>query len=117
MIKSRLRKKEKVSVPHPRPTWKPPLQRAEFYDLSFPEAVSLLLGGERGVEWNQTHKSSPPRKPFALPEMNGDMRRVYAYLIKQRFIDREVITHFAKAKMHPAALSPPWWIPATSIVS
>lgn len=72
----------------------------EFYDLSFPEAVSLLLGGEGGVEWNQTHKSAPPpRKPFALPEMNGDMRRVYAYLIKQRFIDREVITHFAKAKM------------------
>jgi len=72
----------------------------EFFGLSFPEAVNLLLGGERGVEWNQTHKSAPPpRKTFALPEMNGDMRRVYAYLIKQRFIDREVITHFAKAKM------------------
>lgn len=72
----------------------------EFYDLSFPEAVSLLLGGEGGVEWNQIHKSAPPpRKSFALPEANNDMRRVYAYLIKQRFIDREVITHFAKAKM------------------
>lgn len=72
----------------------------EFYGLSFPEAVTLLLGGEGGVEWNQTHKSSPaPRKPFALPEMNSDMRRVYAYLIKRRFIDRDVVTHFAKAKM------------------
>ncbi len=27
------------------------------------------------------------------------MCRVYAYLIKQRFIDRDVIAHFAKAKM------------------
>lgn len=72
----------------------------EFFSLSFPEAVRLLLGGEAGVEWNQTHKSAPPpRKPFALPEINSDMRRVYAYLIKQRFIDRDVITHFAKAKI------------------
>lgn len=72
----------------------------EFYGLSFPEAVTLLLGGEGCVEWNQTHKSAPaPRKPFALPEMNSDMRRVYAYLIKQRFIDRDVIAHFAKSKM------------------
>jgi hypothetical protein len=72
----------------------------EFYGLSFPEAVTLLLGGEGGVEWNQTHKSAPaPRKPFALPKMNSDMRRVYAYLIKKRFIDRDVVTHFTKAKM------------------
>lgn len=72
----------------------------EFYSLSFPEAVTWLLGGKGGVEWNQTHKSAPPpRKPFALPDMNGDMRRVFAYLMKQRFIDRDIITHFAKAKM------------------
>ena len=72
----------------------------EFYALSFPEAVNLLLGGEGGVEWNQTHKSAPPpRKAFVLPEANRNMRRVYAYLLKQRFIDRDVITHFARAKM------------------
>lgn len=72
----------------------------EFYGLSFPEAVTWLLGGEGGVEWNQTDKSAPPpRKPFALPDMNSDMRRVFAYLMKQRFINRDIITHFAKAKM------------------
>ncbi len=72
----------------------------EFYGLSFPEAVTMLLGGEGGVEWNQTHKSAPPpRKPFALPDVNSDMRRVFAYLMKQRFIHRDIITHFAKAKM------------------
>jgi hypothetical protein len=55
-----------------------------FYDLSFPDAVTLLLGGESGVEWNQTSKSAPPpKKDFALPEANPDMRRVFAYLIKR----------------------------------
>lgn len=72
----------------------------QFYDMSFPEAVTLLLGGESGVEWNQTSKSVPPsRKSFALPEANQDMRRVFAYLIKQRFIDREVLTYFAHEKL------------------
>lgn len=72
----------------------------QFYDLSFPEAVQFLLGGESGVEWNQTVKSAPPiRKAFALPEANPDMRRVFAYLIKQRFISHEVLSHFAHEKL------------------
>lgn len=72
----------------------------QFYDMSFPDAVSFLLGGESGVEWNQTEKSAPsPRKEFALPEENPDMRRVFAYLIKQRFIDRDVLSHFAHKKL------------------
>ena len=72
----------------------------QFYDMSFPDAVSFLLGGESGVEWNQTKKGTPlPRKVFALPEENTDMRRVFAYLIKQRFIDREILSYFAHAKL------------------
>lgn len=72
-----------------------------LYNLSFPEAVTLLLGGEQGAEYQQSdrNKTSEPRKPFELPPANSDMRRVYAYLIKQRFISWDVITHFAKAKM------------------
>lgn len=72
----------------------------QFYDLSFPDAVILLLGGESGVEWNQTAKSAPPpKKEFKLPESNPDMRRVFAYLIKQRFISHEVLSKFAHEKM------------------
>lgn len=72
----------------------------QFYDLSFPEAVQFLLGGESGVEWNQTAKSAPPpRKAFALPQANPDMRRVFAYLIKHRFISHEVLSHFAHEKL------------------
>jgi len=72
----------------------------QFFDMSFPDAVTLLLGGESGVEWNQTDKSAPPpRKDFSLPEANPDMRRVFAYLIKQRFIDRDVLSYFAHEKL------------------
>ncbi len=54
--------------------------------------MQWLLGGESGVEWNQTDKTPDAEKEFALPDANPDMRRVFAYLIKQRFIDREVLS-------------------------
>ncbi|WP_313560060.1 DUF3991 and toprim domain-containing protein [Ruminiclostridium cellobioparum] len=72
----------------------------EFYSLSFPEAVTMLLGGEQGEVYRPaTQKKQEPKKPFALPNQNSDMRRVYAYLIKTRHIDRGIINHFAKAKL------------------
>ena len=70
-----------------------------FYGMSFPEAVQTLLG--YSVEPIQrTTRQAPepePKKKFVLPEAHSDMHRVYAYLIKQRFISPEIITHFAKA--------------------
>lgn len=72
----------------------------QFYGLSFPEAVTVLLGGEQGEVYRPaSQKKQEPKKPFALPNPNSDMRRVYAYLIKTRHIDRGVINHFAKAKL------------------
>jgi len=61
----------------------------------------LLFGGEQWVEYKKYSKNSEPeqKKSFNLPEANNDMRRVFAYLIKQRFIDRNVLTEFAKAKL------------------
>ena len=72
-----------------------------LYNLSFPEAVSLLLGGEQGIEYRQHSKSREPeqRKPFVLPPVHTDMRRVFAYLIKQRCISREVLSEFAREKL------------------
>lgn len=72
-----------------------------IYNLSFPDAVSLLLGGEQGVEYRQHNKSSEPeqRKPFVLPPAHTDMRRVFAYLIKQCCISREVLSKFAREKL------------------
>jgi hypothetical protein len=71
-----------------------------LYNLSFPEAVTLLLGGERGIEYRQGGNKEPEQKKlFELPPANANMHRVFAYLIKHRFIDRDVISWFARAKM------------------
>ena len=72
----------------------------QFYGLSFPEAVTMLLGGEQGEVYRPaSQKKQETKKPFLLPNLNSDMRRVYAYLIKTRHIDRGVINHFVKAKL------------------
>ena len=70
----------------------------EFYGMDFQTAVQELLG-QRVTPLSH----SPPKaiakeekKEFRLPQANTNMHRVYAYLIKQRFIAPEVITHFAK---------------------
>jgi len=70
-----------------------------FYGLNYPEAVTLLLGGETGeiIYPAAKEKVVEPPKPFELPPKNQDMRRVYAYLLKQRHISHPVISHFAKA--------------------
>ena len=69
-----------------------------FYDLSYPEAVSRLLDGEQGLVCSPAPKQKEaPRKGFALPPANDNMRRVYAYLLKRRLLDRDVVTAFAKA--------------------
>ena len=72
----------------------------KHYGLSYPEAMLLLLGGDGGQVYpaaNEEKQAEP--KPFALPEPNGNMRRVYAYLIKERRLDREIVNHFARAGM------------------
>ena len=70
----------------------------EFYDMDFQTAVQELLG-QRVTPLSH----SPPKaiakeekKEFRLPQANTNMHRVYAYLIKQRFISADIITYFAK---------------------
>lgn len=69
------------------------------YGMDFPTAVQELLG-QRVTPLSH----APPKvvvheektKEFKLPEANSNMHRVYAYLIKQRFISPDIISHFAK---------------------
>lgn len=69
-----------------------------FYGLSYPDAVTMLLGGELGTAYPSAgERTEEPVKPFALPPANKDMRRVFAYLIKHRSIARDVVARFAKA--------------------
>lgn len=64
-------------------------------ELSYTDAVAMLLGIKSLVIPSYEPK---PKKPFKLPKANSDMRRAYAYLMQKRFIDREVISHFAHNK-------------------
>lgn len=71
----------------------------EFYDMDFQTAVQELLG-----QTITPLSHAPPKavvheektKEFKLPKSNENMHRVFAYLIKQRFISPDIISHFAK---------------------
>ena len=69
-----------------------------YYNKSYAEAMEYLLGGCGG-----TLTVSPPlvkeTKPFKLPPKNDNMRRVYAYLLTRRGIDRDVLNTFVHQKM------------------
>ena len=70
----------------------------EFYDMDFQTAVQELLGQTVTPLSHSPPKSTAKeeKKEFKLPEANANMHRVYAYLIKQRFISPDIISHFAK---------------------
>lgn len=71
----------------------------EFYGMDFQTAVQELLGRSISPLSNsppKADKQEQKTREFKLPEPNSDMHRVYAYLIKQRFISADIITHFAK---------------------
>lgn len=71
-----------------------------FYGMSYPEAVTMLLDGNMGMVYPSAgERVEEPRKSFVLPPVHTDMRRVYAYLVKHRNIDRSVVAHFAKEKL------------------
>ena len=70
-----------------------------YYRLPYPEAVLLLLGRKNRKTYEQAKPVNEVPKAFALPEPYGTMRRMYAYLMRQRHIDREVISAFVHEKL------------------
>ena len=72
----------------------------QFYRLSYPEAVSMLLGDDLCGSYPAAKEKAPaPAKPFELPPKNESMRRVYAYLLQKRCIDREILNAFVCKKL------------------
>lgn len=69
-----------------------------FYNKNYPEAVEYLLG-----ECGGALAVSPPvikePKSFELPPKNDTMRRVYAYLLNRRGIDKDVLYTFVHRQM------------------
>ncbi len=66
-----------------------------YYNMSFPEAVQALLGGD----FRPAEIVPPNPKPFVLPEAHSDMRRVFAYLTETRGIDNRIVSAFAHKKL------------------
>ena len=71
----------------------------EHYGMNFQAAMQTLLGYSALPVVHKDKQVMPKEKKFKLPEANDNMHRVYAYLIKQRFISPKVITCFAKQKL------------------
>ena len=70
----------------------------KFYNKDYREAMEYLLNGYGG-----TLSVAPPvkREPkeFEMPLRNDNMRRVYAYLLQQRGLSRDVVNAFAHKQM------------------
>ncbi len=65
----------------------------KFYNLSYQDAIQMIL--DERIEPLQVTKQQKEKKPFQLPEKNENMRQVFAYLLRTRFIARSIIEYFA----------------------
>ncbi len=69
----------------------------KFYGLNYPEAVKLLL--DSNVASMTVPMVPMEKKAIELPPKNRSMSRVYAYLLHQRGIDKEVLDAFVFRNM------------------
>ena len=69
-----------------------------FYGMDFVEAVKYLLDGEEGAEFVQASRNPEPKLPFTPPKLSENMHRTFAYLIKTRKIDADIVQHFVNEK-------------------
>ena len=72
----------------------------KYYGKSYVEAMSMLLGEDAEMAYPQAKKQeAAPQKPFLPPVPNANMHRVFAYLLKTRGLDADVVSYFARKKM------------------
>lgn len=69
-----------------------------FYGMDFVEAVKYLLNGEEGAEFVQASRTPEPKLPFTPPKLSKNMHRTFAYLIKTRKIDADIVQYFVDEK-------------------
>ncbi len=70
----------------------------EFYGMSFREAMAALLEGESGQEFVPSSKTVEEKAVFLMPEISKNMHRTFAYLIKTRKLDSDIVDYFVKQK-------------------
>ena len=72
----------------------------KFYSKSYAEAMTMLLGEGAEPFYQQAKKQeAAPQKPFLPPVPNANMHRVFAYLLKTRGLDADVVANFARRKL------------------
>lgn len=69
-----------------------------FYGMDFVDAVKYLLDGEEGAEFVQASRTPEPKLSFTPPKLSKNMHRTFAYLIKTRKIDADIVQHFVNEK-------------------
>lgn len=69
-----------------------------FYGMDFIESVKYLLNGEEGAIFTQAEQQNYEKPEFKIPEMSKNMHRTFAYLIKTRKIDADIVRYFVDAK-------------------
>lgn len=70
----------------------------KFYNMNYPDAMEYLLNGYGGA-LSAAPAVERKEKSFVLPQKNDNMRRVYAYLLYRRGLDRNVVNAFVKKQM------------------
>lgn len=68
----------------------------KFYGTDYAGAMEYLLGSSSGVLKAAPTVQKKEKAPFSVPTANSNMRRVYAYLLAKRGIDKEVLDTFVR---------------------
>ena len=69
----------------------------EFYGMNYQQAVVTLLGQDVGQLCPQVDTPREKvKKEFNLPPTNDNNRRAFAYLLKHRHLNRDVLTAFVR---------------------
>lgn len=71
----------------------------KFYNKSYQDAVQMLLDEKTEPLSIELKKQKKQKRHFELPKANDDMRQVFAYLLKSRFIGRDIVEYFAHEKL------------------
>ena len=66
--------------------------------MNFVDAVKYLLDGEEGAEFVQASNKEEEQPEFKEPKLSKNMHRTFAYLIKTRKIDADIVQHFVDEK-------------------
>ena len=70
----------------------------KFMGMSYPDAVRFVLDEDVGIVHCKEVKQRPAiPKEFELPERYRNMNRIFAYLIHERGLDRDILRAFAHA--------------------